>query len=107
MRLHSPEASIVVVAHREILMTMLRGATATHSSDAALTRALTRGFQHCELRSVEFESATGRPLRMCPETHYPGGVARLWLFPVNYAVQRGRGVLDAARGVLLGTKRAK
>ena len=95
-----PETSIVVVSHREILITMLRGVAATHSADAELTRALTRGFQHCELRSVEFEASSGRPLRMLPETHYPGGVARLWLFPINYAVQRGRGLMDAARGLL-------
>ncbi len=86
---------------------MLRTAAKEHSVDPEFSRALTKGFNHCELRSVEFHVEEGRPLRMVQENHYQGGMARLWLFPVNFVKQKGGQLVHAAWGWVGGRKGTK
>lgn len=95
--LKRPERHIAVVAHREVLLRML----GTLATDAApdLQRSMKRAMNHCELRTVVFDEL-GTPVEVVADTSYPGGMARLYLFPWNWAVQKTRRALNHIRGAV-------
>lgn len=95
--LRRPENNVAVVAHREVLLRTLTALAADAPPD--VRRALSSGFSNCEMRSVVFDGQ-GTPVEVLSSTAYPGGAARLWLFPYNWALQKGKAVFNGVRSTV-------